>query len=243
MSGMKKTFYFMLVALISCTTFKKKCPVCGRPILKCEYKGEHPINDTLNGHEWANLGLLSGTKWATMNVGANSPADYGYYYAWGETCTKNNYTWENLKYWTSGDGLHNIRFSKYIRDSEHGKVDNKKELEICDDVANASWGPGWRVPSEAQQNELLKKCKWVWTSIDGHDGYKVIGPNGNSIFIPAAGYCEDNKLYDVGSYGYYWSRSLEMDYSAYNFFINSDDIDIFSEDRRRGCTVRPVVTP
>ena len=172
---------------------------------------------TANGHEWVDLGLPSGTKWATMNVGASSPSDYGSYFAWGETSPKSSYDWSNLKYCldTTGD-----KFSKYVTDSKYGTVDGKKVLDLSDDAAHVNWGSGWRMPSKAQQDELCKKCKWTWSSQGGHNGYKVVGPNGNSIFLPAAGFRSEGRLGDVGTGGNYWSSSLLTDGSNYAYCLS-----------------------
>ena len=131
----------------------------------------------MNGHEWVDLGLPSGTKWATMNVGASSPSDYGSYYAWGETSPKSNYTWQNLKYFISGDRFDNLKFSKYVSDSTHGTVDNKKELDPSDDAAYVNWGSGWRMPSYAQQDELLwfigGRVMWFFVGMTNFKGNYV----------------------------------------------------------------------
>ena len=196
--------------------------------------------NTHRGHEYVDLGLPSGTKWATMNVGASSPSDYGNYYAWGETNTKSSYEWSNLKYCLDDSG---DKFSKYVTDSKYGNVDGKEELDLSDDAAYVNWGQGWRMPSKAQQDELREKCEWTWTSMGGHDGYKVVGPNGNSLFLPAAGYRDFSGLYSAGSYGGYWSRTLYWDnqWSAYGLSFFSDNVDWGSNNRRFGQSVRPVL--
>ena len=200
---------------------------------------------THRGHDWVDLGLPSGTKWATMNVGANSPSDYGSYFAWGETSPKNCYIWETLKYRTSGDNFLNITFSKYVTDSKYGNVDDKMELDSDDDVASQNWGAGWYMPTKVQQDELLDKCKWAWTTMGGHNGYEIVGPNGNSIFMPAAGYCDVSKLIYAGTYGYYWSCSLVSNnqMNAYNLYINAQGKDVNSSNRHYGHNVRPVLSP
>lgn len=191
-------------------------------------------------HYYVDLGLPSGTKWATMNVGASSPSDYGDYFAWGETSPKSNYDWSNLKYCLDNSG---DKFSKYVTDSRYGNVDGKKELDLSDDAAYVNWGEGWCMPSEAQQDELREKCTWTWTSMGGHDGYKVVGPNGNSLFLPAAGYRNGSSSYGVGSSGDYWSRSLYLggQWSAYYLDFNSGDVDWLFGYRSFGRSVRPVL--
>ena len=150
------------------------------------------------------LGLPSGTLWADRNIGANSPEDYGDYFAWGETTPKSVYNWSTYKYC---NGNYKTQ-TKYCTSSYDGTVDNKTVLEASDDAATVNWGDSWRMPTLAEQKELNSKCTWTWTTRNGVKGYKVIGPNGNSIFLPAAGFCSDNSVYRSDSYGYYWSASL-----------------------------------
>ena len=113
-----------------------------------------------NGHAYVDLGLPSGLLWATMNVGSESPWDCGAYFAWGETNSKSRYSWELYK-WGNGQ-----IFTKYNADVDDafGKVDNKQILEKEDDAAAVNWGGNWRMPTRAEQNELLTQCKWTWTS-------------------------------------------------------------------------------
>lgn len=195
---------------------------------------------THNGHEWVDLGLPSGTKWATCNVGANSPSDYGSYFAWGETSPKSNYDWSNLKYCLNDD---RDKYSKYVTDSKYGKVDGKKELDLVDDAAYVNWGSGWRMPSMAQLNELQEKCKWTWTSQGGHDGCMVVGPNGNSIFLPAAGCFSIDSFHGTGSLGDYWSRTLHSGYGydAYYFYFNSSGPHSSHYYRSYGQSIRAVL--
>ena len=154
-----------------------------------------------NGHEYVDLGLS--VKWATMNIGASAPEEYGDYFAWGETTTKSTYDWSNYKWCNGWYG----ELKKYCFDSNEGTVDNKSVLDLSDDAAYVNWGGTWRMPTDAELTELIKKCTWTWTILNGNKGMKVTGPSGNSIFLPAAGYRND-KLYNDWSYGEYWSSSL-----------------------------------
>lgn len=248
---MKKVLFLFFIALYSCSGGEKRCPECGQPTDKCEYNGEHPSTQPQQatgmheGYEWVDLGLPSGTKWATTNVGASSPSDYGNYYAWGETCPKNCYDWESLMYCTDATPGH-YKLSKYVMDSKYGIVDGKKELDTCDDVAYVNWGSGWRMPSLDQMEELKEKCNWTWTTMGGHDGYKVVGPNGSSLFLPAAGYRTGRSSEeDVGWCGYYWLRTLfgDIQYLAYSLKISSFDSSTLYNGRVQGLTVRPVLAP
>lgn len=155
---------------------------------------------TENNHEYVDLGLS--VKWATINVGATKPEGYGSYYAWGETTTKTNYSWYTYK-WCKGLS---DTMTKYCKSVAYGTVDNKEALELADDVAHVKWGGSWRMPKSAEQEELLKNCDWVFATKNGIYGYNVTSKiNGTSIFIPAAGYRDNEKIYDVGSSGTYWS--------------------------------------
>ena len=150
------------------------------------------------------LGLPSGTLWADRNIGANSPEGYGDYFAWGETRPKSEYNWSTYNYCKGSDKT----IAKYCDDSSYGTVDNKTVLEPSDDAATANWGAAWRMPTHEEQVELNEKCKWTWTTRNGVKGYKVTGPNGNSIFLPAAGYVIDIDIVYSGTYSIYWSSSL-----------------------------------
>lgn len=194
---------------------------------------------TYLGHEYVDLGLPSGTKWATCNVGANAPEEYGDYFAWGETSPKSSYDWSNLKYCLDSSG---DKFSKYVTDSKYGNVDNKTELDREDDAAHVNWGGDWRMPTKAQIDELLEKCKWSWIMQGGHNGYKVVGPNGKSIFLPAAGSCNGSSRYSAGTIGEYWSSSLSTDdsSSAYYLYFFWEGERASRRYRCLGLSVRPV---
>lgn len=193
-----------------------------------------------NGHEWVDLGLPSGTKWATCNVGTSSPTGNGYYYAWGETSTKTEFLWTNYRFRTSGDRDDNVRFSKYITDADYGTVDNKTQLDLSDDAARANWAGKWRIPTKAQWEELKSKCMWSWTG----SGYTVTGPSGHSITLHAAGYQDGNSIENVDSRGYYWSSSLYIDHPnlVWCMFFDSEDYNLHfrGDSRYLGSSVRPV---
>lgn len=191
-----------------------------------------------NGHEYVDLALPSGLKWAICNIGATRPEDYGYYYAWGETEEKSNYEWSSYK-WCNGS---NNTMTKYCTDSSYGIVDHKTTLDFEDDVAHVKWGGKWRMPTSEEQEELLNNCKWTWTTQNGVRGYKVTSKiNGNSIFLPAAGVRNNNEIYDSGKYGYYWSSSIYYDSSySYIIYFYSEYHYIRHGNRYNGRSVRPV---
>lgn len=158
-------------------------------------------------HEWVDLGLPSGTLWATMNIGANAPEEYGDYFAWGETEPKDDYNWNTNK-WGYYDENSKLHITKYNTNSGYGPVDNKIELDTEDDAAYVNWGSSWRMPTMVQIKELINKCSWEWTTRNGINGYRVIGPNGNELFLPATGYRYNSSLYYSYFEGHYWSRDL-----------------------------------
>ena len=196
-----------------------------------------PTPASTGGHEYVDLGLS--VKWATCNVGANKPEDYGDYFAWGETKPKSTYNWSTYK-WCRGS--YDTQ-TKYNTSSSYGTVDNKKTLELSDDAARANWGGSWRMPTDAEWTELREKCKWTLTTQNGVKGYKVTSKsNGNSIFLPAAGYRYGSSLDSAGSYGDYWSSSLYTDspYLAWGVDFNSSNVVRDRNDRYFGFSVRPV---
>ena len=177
------------------------------------------------------LGLPSGTKWACCNVGANSPEGNDSYYAWGETEEKGYYDWNT---YTHCDGS---------AESCHHIGDDIAGTEY--DVAHMKWGGSWRMPTRAQQDELRESCTREWTQLNGVNGIKVTGPNGNSIFLPAGGVHWYVGLISAGEYGYYWSSSLDPngEYGAnyLNFYSNDWGWNYF--DRSSGLSVRAVISP
>ena len=220
---------------------------------------EEADRKAFNGHEWIDLGLS--VKWAAYNLGADSPEDPGDYFAWGETIPKQSYQWNNYKFCINSDSVREERikhpflkslfgkkkadihiFSKYNIEEVHGTVDNKVNLELCDDAARANWGGKWRMPTDAEWTELLTKCTWIWTTEGGKNGYKVTSKtNGNSIFLPAAGY-RDTGLHYVGVFGYYRSSSLDTEFPsrAWYVFFSSDSVYGGHGDRYYGHSIRPV---
>ena len=174
-----------------------------------------------NGHAAVDLGLS--VKWATMNIGANSPEDYGDYYAWGETYTKKTYAERTSV--TSGFNMQNISGDKRF------------------DVAAASWGGSWRMPTRTEMLELVNRCEWTWTTQNEVKGYLVTGPNGNYIFLPAAGYC--NEYYNrtsTGIVGEYWTSTPGAGHSGRSFSLEFKKSQRGKDDSARslGYSVRAV---
>ena len=201
---------------------------------------EDPVTPTDN-HEWVDLGLPSGTLWATCNLGANSPEEYGDYFAWGETEPKDVYNWSTYK-WCNGT---EYSLTKYCTDSSYGAVDNKLELDPKDDAAYVNWGENWRMPTKDQLEELLTECTWTWTTQNGVNGRLVIGPNGNSLFLPAAGYRADSSLNLAGRWGAFWSRTLRSGCPLYAYDVDFGSGGVYWNNiiRDYGYTVRAVRVP
>ena len=205
--------------------------------------------------EYVDLGLS--VKWATCNLGASKPEGYGDYYAWGETEpyyeSQDPLTWKEGKgdgyKWPSykwSDGSYSS-LNKYNTDSNYGSVDNKTVLEEADDVARVRLGDNWRIPTDAEWTELRTECTWTATTQNGVIGYKVTSKaNGNSIFLPSAGYRDGKSLSADENGGYYWSSSLDtgFPYDAWRVYFYSYEktsgVCRCNAIRFIGLSVRPV---
>ncbi len=192
--------------------------------------------------EYVDLGLS--VKWATFNVGATKPEEYGAYFSWGEIEKKNDYSWTTY-HWCNGSSN---TLTKYNTSDGLGDVDSYTVLSSADDVAQAKWGGDWRMPTENEMNELLDNCKWTWTRLNGTNGYlvtsMVAGYTSQSIFLPAAGRRIDQHVDEVGSTGYYWTSSLFTEISYYAMAVTQSfpggSVSKSPEGRRGGISVRPV---
>jgi hypothetical protein len=205
------------------------------------------------------LGLPSGLKWASFNLGATNPEEYGDYYAWGETepyyelghaqsenpvwkpGKEAGYDWSTYK-WCMGS---KNTLTKYCSNSSYGYNgfwDTKTVLDLEDDAAHVNLGSSWRMPTDAEFTELRENCTWEWTSMNGINGQKVTGPNGNSIFLPAAWYRAYSYPPGTGSSGQYWSSSLYTSHSPYarNTGFSSGNVGRAGHDRCDGLSIRPV---
>ena len=232
---MRKMIYaLMALVMMFCGTgcfSKKKFSSNGKSIVT--------ISGQMAGHDYVDLGLPSGTKWATYNVGATKPTESGDYFAWGETEPKKVYNWDTYK-WCKGS---NTTMTKYCDNSKYGTVDNKTVLEAEDDAATANWGSAWRMPTKEEQDELRKGCDWEWT--EDFNGTGVNGrlgtskSNGSTIFLPAAGR-RYTGLGLAGNDGYYWSSSLYEDRSGTLYFGGSS-IGWGIDSRIFGQSVRAVL--
>ena len=212
-------------------------------------------DDTTNGgnnnggnqinHEYVDLGLPSGTLWATCNVGANTPEEYGDYFAWGETQSKSTYNWSTYQY-ANGTSWQDPQLTKYCSESScgyNGFTDNLTTLLPEDDAATANWGLGWRMPTIADWLELKNNTTSTWTTRNDVNGRLYTASNGNSVFLPAAGYRWFDGFNNAGKYGYYWSSSLVTGgpYDAWILIFYSDiTYTCNSYNRSGGYSIRPV---
>ena len=202
--------------------------------------GEWPSVEP-DDHEWVDLGLPSGTLWATCNVGASAPEEFGDYFAWGETTPRDVYDWTAYN-WSAGSST---TMTKYCTSSSYGYegfTDNKTELDLEDDAAYVNWGKKWRMPTYEQLTELHTQCTWTWTTQNGVKGYLVTGPNGNTMFVPAAGYHSESTHYSAGTEGRYWLSTLYSDRAdhSYCLYFNSGSVSWDDSRRYRGFSVRAV---
>ena len=190
---------------------------------------------------YVDLGLS--VKWATCNLGASSPEEYGDYYAWGETSVKSEYTLQNYVFYNGGHEEADVLLSKYNSSKDHGTVDKKTRLEKEDDVAYVKLGGNWRMPTKDEINELRYECTWEWTSLNGVKGYIITSKsNGNSIFLPAAGYISPIGKESVGVIGWYWSSTHDYSINSYHLRFSSSYYDCAPIGPRYfGQTVRPVL--
>lgn len=175
-------------------------------------------------YEYVDLGLPSGLKWATCNVGADVPEDYGDYFAWGEVEPKSTYIDSN-----------SASYGVII-----GDISGNPQY----DAVTANWGGNWRMPMRIEYMELEKECTWILETLNGIDGYKVIGSNGNYIFLPNAGFRIGTSFNNVGTFGYYWSSTpylLNNSILAYNIIFSSGDHGVRYGTRYNGQSIRPVL--
>ena len=213
---------------------------------------------TLKMREYVDLGIVVGgkkIKWATCNVGAANPQDYGDYFAWGETSGydsgKTTFKWDNYKWMQSGQSNYQYITKYTVADEQTDGIwydgggnfigENKTVLDFEDDAARANWGGSWRMPTNTEMEALLALSK-EWGTYKGFYGYKFTGSHGKTLFLPAAGYRYGPYLSNAGSYGYYWSSSLNEDYSDFAWYVyfTLGDAKSNKNDRYFGRSVRPV---
>ena len=245
---MKKLFFSIFALCMGmCAMAQSSIYVCEKGGKFTEYLIENldsisfkkPTIGTENGYTWVDLGLS--VRWASMNVGATAPEEYGNYYAWGEIATKTTYDWSTYKY---ANGSYTT-LTKYCSDANYGKdgfTDELTTLKAADDAASQIWGGNWRMPTKDEWQELIDNCDWTWATLNGVNGFEVKATNGNSIFLPAAGCRYRGVLYDAGSNGSYWSSSLDTDGPGRAQYVDfdSDDHGAGNYGRGYGQSVRAV---
>ena len=213
---------------------------CKKPVVP-ENGGDNDIPTGTD--EFVDLGLPSGTLWATRNVGADKPEACGYYFAWGETAPKELYDWKSYRYGNCID--HWFAITKYCTDSAWGLdgfVDSLTVLLPDDDAATVNWGTDWRMPTKEEWEELYQNSDITWTSQNGVDGRLFTGPNGNSIFLPTTGFRLDGELICLGL-GIYWSSTLHNHFPerGWSFHYDYDECHVCGTyERSRGQCIRAV---
>lgn len=203
--------------------------------------------ELIDGHAYVDLGLPSGTLWATCNVGASNPANSGSYYAWGETVPQSDiaYSWTSYKYANGTSGT-DPQLTKYCSDPNYGDVGYVDTLTVLvseDDPATVNWGNGWRTPTKQELTELKNRCTIAWTTQNGVNGYIFTGPSGRSIFMPASGVYNNGAPQHVGVKGFYQCNMLYTvkPTSAWNFVFEASSAYLDNVKQRYcGMTVRPV---
>lgn len=200
------------------------------------------VTGNANGHDYVDLGLPSGKKWATCNVGADSPIAYGDYFAWGEITPKETYTWSNYL-WCNGEESTITKYSDNPHEGYNGFTDNLRTLLPEDDAATVNWDASWRMPTYSEMFELKTNCVVTWITKNGINGRLFTGPNGNSIFLPAAGNRYDNTSGGAGTYGSYWCSNFTTGFptGARMLFLDSGDCVLENGYRFIGQQVRAVL--
>lgn len=211
---------------------------------ECMTVASEQFADPYNGHAYVDLGLPSGTQWATMNIGANNETDTGLYFAWGETAgytasqvgTDKQFSWNEYKY---GSNL-----------TKYNSSDGKTLLDLEDDAAHVNWGGDWHIPTKEQCDELFNTAYVTNAWVTNYNGSGINGRlftsviNGNTMFLPAAGFCEDGRVFSVGDFGCVWASALnsQNELNAWYFYFNGDEAGVSNYDRCYSQSVRGVVS-
>ena len=229
---MKKIFYALMTSVIA---------LCGTG---CS-SSEESVSGQLEGHNYVDLGLPSGTLWATCNLGANQPEENGAYYAWGETSPKSEFEWTNYKY-GNGEAESRIKMTKYCSHEKKGAVDNIQLLDSTDDAASATWNGKWRIPTKEEWEELLDGCTWEWVK-----NYKGSGldmkkgtskSNGKTILFPFSGYYNGTAFFNNSSA--FWSSTQKADNGLDAYFVRmlTHNQNMNNGHRKQGMTIRAVAS-
>ena len=231
---MKKIFLFILVTLV--------CTACEHNISP----EVQQVSGAENGHDYVDLGLS--VMWAPVNLGATIVGEYGDYYAWGETESKNYFSSDNYKYCTKKGSMY--FYTKYCYSSTEGIVDSLTILLPEDDATHVQWGGSWRIPTKEEWIELREKCIWKYSRKNDKKGWTATGPNGKSIFFPLPGGITWNENNTHNHTGYYRSASLGEKYSGTTFIIimrsdtdDTEELTWSNGSREFGQSIRPICSP
>lgn len=228
---MKKVVMALVVVILIAAAFSS-----------CTKEDNAEGDGKINGHTYVDLGLPSGTLWAACNLGANSPEDYGSYFAWGETQPKSVYAWDSYAY-VSYDDNGNLHITKYNPSNHYyGPVDNLTTLLPGDDAARVNWGSDWQIPTKAKWEELISNTTVTWTTQNGVDGRLFTATNGAELFLPTAGRRYNSSVYCNDTISFYWSSSLRTDFPSYAWGIwsGSGFCEVSNFARSVGQSVRAV---
>lgn len=226
--------------------YAEMCPNCGLPVSMFE-KANTLKQETSNLPDFVDLGLPSGTKWSSCNVGAKSAYDIGQYFAWGDPAIKEQYSWDNYKFYLlmGKDWIHDVpRLSKYVGNSKMGIVDAKKYLEPCDDPATLFMGSNCCTPSYEQFLELGNYCDIKQLTTRGVSGYELIGPNGNKLFFINSGYISGDELLSPKEPHLWTNEANDYHYNACSFSLMMSGRATFATSwpsRHCGLPIRPVL--
>lgn len=229
-AGIALTCVLALLFLSGCRDERKNASENETQNVRKKTNGQ--LTGSVNGHDWVDLGLPSGLKWATCNVGASVPEEFGDYYSWGEIEPKEEYTSINSL-------TYKVSFRKL---KKFGIVDDSGILTKEHDVANVNWGEQWRMPTIEEYGELIDECTWNFASFNGVNGYLVTGPNKKNIFLPAAAFQQGNTIENIGDFGDYWSSTVVTELSgvSYSLGYSSKSYGRRRYARYAGRTIRPV---
>ena len=238
-----KQRYFKIVVLLLTACMGANMFIC------CSKDDEEYLNVDSDTREYVDLGLPSGTLWATCNIGAISPEKSGNYFAWGETKPKKTYSWDTYRYCKHGGDCIITKYCPQGYAEHNGFADDKRDLEPEDDAATANWGREWQMPSPSQLYELVdnNNTTTTWTTLNGVYGRRITSKtNGNSIFLPAAGNYTEDGISQAGSAGYYWSRKAYRRWNgeSMSLYFSSEYVITYGDygynQRYNGRSVRPV---
>lgn len=237
----QKNLKYNIMRVLTTVAFALGMAIMGS---SCSSNNSVTVSGQQDGHDYVDLGLPSGTLWATSNVGAEKATDYGNYFSWGETSPKAAYDWQSYNLGNGSDSK--TKVNKYCVNERKGNVDNKTVLEANDDAATVNWGGKWRTPTLDELNELKNGCDWEWVNnfngVAGRLGKSKT--NGNTIFLPFSGNKTGDKHFAIGTDAYYWAANLYTDNSteAYGARVLTGNFNCLNFARKQGFAIRAVAS-